>query len=263
MTWSGRRQIIVILLVLIFVGGPISYGVYKTFSAPPICFDNRKNGDEVGVDCGGSCSLFCREQKADPLILWSRFQRVTDRVYNVVAYVENQNSDALAIDVPYTFTLYDDKNIPIATRDGITFINPNGRQAIFAGGIDVGKKVPAFVRFAFNASPAWHKTTNNPGTLPIEVSDIRTTDTNTLPRVTARVINRSTNTLPAGEAIVFVYDQDDNVRAFSKTLLDPLAYNQSQLVVFSWPEPFGAGTFRYQILPTINALFLDARNYAK
>ncbi len=263
MSWSGRRQLIIILLVLIFIGGPISYGLYKTLSRPPICFDNKKNGDELGVDCGGSCSLFCPQQKSDPLVLWSRFQRVTDRVYNVVAYIENQNSDALATDVPYTFTLYDAQNIPIATREGTTFINPNGRQPIFESGIDVGKKVPAFVRFAWNGVPAWHKTTINPGILPIEIGDVRATDIDTLPRVTSRITNRGTTTLPPGEVIIFVYDEEDNVRAFSKTLLDPLKYNQSQPVVFSWPQGFGTGKFRYQIIPVINAVTLNPVNYAK
>ncbi|MGI9118496.1 MAG: hypothetical protein ACR2IQ_03020, partial [Minisyncoccia bacterium] len=189
--------------------------------------------------------------------------RVTGRVYNAVAYIENQNPDAVAVDVPYTFTLYDAQNIPIATRIGKTFINPNGRQPIFERGIDVGKKVPAFVRFVWNAKPHWYKTNINTGILPIEIGSVRTTDIDSLPRVSSRITNRGTATLPPGEVIIFVYDEEDNVRAFSKTLLDPLTYNQSQSVVFSWSQAFGSGTFRYQIIPVINASTLNPINYAK
>ncbi|RVU40708.1 DUF4215 domain-containing protein [Lujinxingia sediminis] len=37
--------------------GPLSYGIWHVWSRETNCFDGRRSGDEVGIDCGGSCGL--------------------------------------------------------------------------------------------------------------------------------------------------------------------------------------------------------------
>jgi hypothetical protein len=48
----------------------------------PTCFDGRNNQDELGVDCGGSCAIFCPAQVLGPVVRWSRMFEVTTGLYN-------------------------------------------------------------------------------------------------------------------------------------------------------------------------------------
>ena len=59
------------------------YLVY--FVVEPTCTDGFMNGDERGVDCGGSCFLICAFDIAPPTIVWAESFNVLDGQYNVVA----------------------------------------------------------------------------------------------------------------------------------------------------------------------------------
>ena len=67
MSWGSRRRnrilIIALLVVLILVG----IKVLDVLTVPATCFDDRQNGKEVGVDCGGECTSICAHQAIKPL----------------------------------------------------------------------------------------------------------------------------------------------------------------------------------------------------
>ena len=88
MTWATKRKLqylsavfVLFLLVLFIILYPI---IFKK----PTCIDNIMNGTETGVDCGGSCSLMCKEKTSDPIIFWSRAFPVVGKTYNLVAFIE-------------------------------------------------------------------------------------------------------------------------------------------------------------------------------
>src|SRR5258706_15176144 len=94
-SWSRNRKRIIFgilaLGVVVLVGLPIYFLFYRA----PTCSDLKMNGDETGVDCGGSCQLLCSTQslpllmKGDPRVLM-----VATSTYEVVALVENANNSA-------------------------------------------------------------------------------------------------------------------------------------------------------------------------
>ena len=93
MTWAFKRQIfsLAIVLVVFSVFGFLVF--YPYFNQAPTCADSRQNGDETGIDCGGSCVRACLKE-ADPLsIIWSRAFKVLPGRYNAVAYIENHNKN--------------------------------------------------------------------------------------------------------------------------------------------------------------------------
>jgi len=60
-----RKQLIIAFIflgILIVLGG----GIYLAVKPNPTCFDNKKNGGETGIDCGGSC-ISCDLKNNPPL----------------------------------------------------------------------------------------------------------------------------------------------------------------------------------------------------
>lgn len=62
-----RKQIIIGLIFLSIILA-ISGGIYLAVKPNPTCFDNKKNGNETGVDCGGSC-ISCDLKYNPPLTI--------------------------------------------------------------------------------------------------------------------------------------------------------------------------------------------------
>ncbi|HEV8666356.1 MAG TPA: hypothetical protein VN665_00715, partial [Candidatus Paceibacterota bacterium] len=99
LSWSGRRQLmyygvgLVILAVLFYV-------VWASFfNAAPTCFDNKQDGTELGVDCGGSCSLLCQDTARQPTVQWARPFQTGAGIYTAAAYIQNNNVGAGAKNV--------------------------------------------------------------------------------------------------------------------------------------------------------------------
>lgn len=247
MTWSGRRKFLISFFIVVFVVLPFLYVVYINIKPESNCFDRRKNGDENGIDCGGSCQLYCPYERRDIVVVFSRAQKITDGLYNVVALVENKNTDALSPIIKYKFKLYDEFNIPIAVRDGYTYINPNTRQAIFEGAVNTGSRDVARVVFEFEKPITWLKTDMGSFVLPISVGSPDYEVFDDKPSVRFVLQNTSFESTPKGNSVVIAYDKDNNAVGFSSTILDEMEPNSRQVVVFSWPYIFSQDVLRFEL----------------
>ena len=236
MMWARRRQSIYFAAATALAVLVLGFS-YLLFSDKQLsCFDGRKNGGEVGIDCGGSCQLLCSSQVSDFVVLWSRAFQVTPEVYNVVAYVENPNFNAGIENITYTFTLVDDEGVLIKQRKGATFIVPNGVTAIFEGGVITGRRVPARTFFEFSEKPVWTRAVDNSEQLKVTSRVLR--DKETDPRIDAVIKNESIEDLFNVEFVTVVSDINGNAIAASQTVI-PLLEKQSQRnIVFTWPLPF-------------------------
>jgi len=122
MSWASRRQFKYFSGVVLFMALIIFLILIPVIFRKPTCSDNRQNGAEMGVDCGGSCSLMCDEEILAPVVLWSRAFHVVGNNYNLVAYAENRNKDSGVIKANYEFRIYDANNKLLGRREGSTFI---------------------------------------------------------------------------------------------------------------------------------------------
>ena len=137
--WSRRRKRIILVLVffvLIFlIGLPIFLLSYRA----PTCFDSKQNGNETGIDCGGSCQLLCTTESL-PLVLKGdpRVLKISNYTFELVAVVENANPNAEIYKAGYTFKLYDNESvIPVATIEGETYVPKGSTFALFEGPFDL------------------------------------------------------------------------------------------------------------------------------
>jgi hypothetical protein len=131
-SWASRRKAIYFWSVIIVLT-VISFGFFWNYwYAAPTCSDGFQNGDETGLDCGGSCSRVCSMQAVAPISRSDpRVFQVMDNVYSVIAFIENHNVSFEALYVPYDLKIYDEKNRLLFERKGATNFPKNKTVAIF------------------------------------------------------------------------------------------------------------------------------------
>ena len=230
LSWSKRRKFLytavisVIVLVLLFT-------VYvKFFTSAPTCFDGVLNSDEHGIDCGGSCALFCRDQTRSPVVLWSRAFEVAPNTYTAAAYVQNPNPGAAARAVAYSFQLFDAKNILVMERVGVINIPPVQTVPFIDPNINVGNRTVARALFAFSEEPVWQKV----GALPA----LRVGNQYLAPdgsQLSATISNESVDNADKVTVAAVLFDAGGVARAASRSILARIPHKGSQDVIFTWP----------------------------
>lgn len=254
MTWAHRRQLTVVLIIMFFLTAIAAYPVYKIFfEVVPSCFDNKKNGTESGIDCGGSCTKVCKAGAADVVVHWRRVFQVVPGVYSVAAEVENINATYAAFEVPYTFSLLDRDKVEIAYRKGTAYIAPHTTSIIFEGNLQTGTREPQSVNFEIVTNPQWYENGAADKPLPRISNEVLengnpTTGVNVdgktvaqpLPKYSVRLSNDTFDQMTNLEAVAVLYDKNGNAVGVSKTVVDTINGQSSRDIVFTWRMPFTA-----------------------
>lgn len=252
MSWATKKKLkyasgfilIIILIVFAFT--------YKIIFKKPTCFDKKQNGVETGIDCGGACSLMCKEDVSSPVVLWSRAFHVVENNYNLVAVVENRNKNSGVVSASYEFLVYDSNNILLGRREGKTFIPPNQQFAVFESRFNAGESSIKSVTFRFVPPLAWVKKAPTLQSLPIKVKDIVFNDDVDTPNLSAKIVNESIYNIPEFDVIAILYDADHNAINASKTHKGGLGSNNTSSVIFTWPEVLSALPATKDVLILIN-----------
>lgn len=250
MTWSLKRQIFYIIILVLFI---LAFGFlifYPSLTKAPTCNDGKQNGNETGIDCGGSCLSACSSQTDALSILWARAFKVVPGRYNAVAYFVNHNKSNAIQKINYRFRFADANNIYIGKRDGSTFVPPGGNFAVFEPGIGVGNSIPVYTTFEFTEMPQWLQVSQKKiDQLKVLVSNIQLTDETTSPRLSANLKNDSLFTIPNVGVVTLLYDATGNAISASRTFLTQLAPLQSVDINFTWPEPLPGAVVAKEIIP--------------
>jgi hypothetical protein len=245
LSWAQKRRttyigsIVVVFLIIILII------VVRSYKAPT-CFDGKQNQDEFGVDCGGSCQLLCRAQYAPLSVIWSRFSKVSDGVYNVLAYIENPNINAAAYNLNYTFKLYDKNGSILRQRSGVTFAPANKIMTVFEPELLTGNLIPQRVEFSFTSPAVWVKQESTETGLSISQALVSRADT--APRLSAVLSNKTIDDIKNIEAVGIVYNAEGNTVAFSRTIIDIIPGKGSTNLYFNWPKPFTEDYARTEIV---------------
>ncbi|MBI2673892.1 MAG: VWA domain-containing protein [Candidatus Zambryskibacteria bacterium] len=237
--WSVQRKRIVLAIVvfalIILIGAP----GFLIFYQAPSCSDSKQNGDELGVDCGGSCQLLCTAQslplipKGDPRVF-----EFGPGVYGVAAVVENPNIAAEILHARYTLKLFEKSSLtPARSIESETLVPNNGTFVVFEGPIDIGERRLDRATLEWQTNTfIWQKNTQI--IKNVETRNIFLTREDTKPRVSATLINDSLNHISNIELTALVSGEDGNLIAASKTFVERLAAGESVPITFNWLEPF-------------------------
>jgi len=105
------------IIILIFIA---IYFIY--FKSVDSCFDNKQNGNENGLDCGGEC-ISCEIKYAKDLKLsWAKSFSATDESSILIAEIKNQNANYGASEFSYNLDIYDKSAKKIKTVSDRSFI---------------------------------------------------------------------------------------------------------------------------------------------
>jgi hypothetical protein len=253
MTWAFRRRLfyLSIFLVVVFLFGFLI--IYPRINKAPTCSDSKQNGQEEGVDCGGSCMLSCTKKVEKISILWSRSFEVVPGRYNAVAYLQNLNENTVINKISYRFRFADKENIYIGKRDGETYVPPSGKFAVFAPAIDVGNSIPVYTSFEFTEDPVWVKVpAEKVDQLKILVSDIKLENESTSPALSATLVNSSLFRIPEVSVVSILYDKLGNAVSTSHTYLDEFKAEEKAKINFTWRSGFKDEIVAKEIIPMFN-----------
>jgi hypothetical protein len=250
MSWGTRRRNNIIFAVAIILIVPSVIGFFVLIYEKPSCFDGKRNQDEKGIDCGGSCVLLCKEDSLPLVVLWERFFKVGDGNYNAAAYIENRNSNAGVKNVNYVFSFFNQEGVKIAEKRGQTRVFPQTIKPILISGVLTGKQVPTRVDFEFLENPIFEK--EDP-VLPLLITKNSKyfVDSSSAggPRVTATIQNISLEEVNDVDVVVLLFDIMDNVVGVSSTYIERINPEESKDVSFTWPNNFIDNDLRPEIIP--------------
>ena len=253
MTWALKRQLFyvaIVVLFFVFLGYLI---IAPRLNKAPTCFDNKQNGNETGVDCGGSCAKACTYQVDEISVFWSRAFEVVPGRYNAVAYLENHNRNTAIYEIGYRFRFADKNNIYIGKREGKTFIPPSGKFAVFEPAIDLGNSIPIYTTFEFTQIPTWIQVSRDKvNQLKVLVSDIKLENEDTRPKLSATIKNTSLFNIPEINIVTILYDEFGNAVSASRTFVDVLTKEQTKDITFTWVSPFFQKIIAKEIIPMFN-----------
>jgi len=249
MTWASKRQTSIILVLLGLAAIPIVYFVYQYISIPPTCSDNKQNQEEVGVDCGGPCSLLCKSQTSNPIVSWKRFFLVGSGVYNVVVYVENPNTNAGARDVGYQIRIFNTDGISMYERHGATTIPAKRAVPIVEAGISFGNQTPTRIEFKFDDDIVWYREAVKD--VPLYVANNSMIGATSTPKLTTNITNISSDSYSDVEVVAILYDEIGNAMGASRTYIDKIDGNETIPLTFTWPSPFEATPTKIEIIPKL------------
>ncbi len=253
MTWAFKRQFFYVVVLILFLAVFGYLIAYPTINKAPSCVDNKKNGTETGIDCGGSCASACLSQVDDISILWARAFRVVPGHYNAVAYLENHNKNIAVNKITYRFRFADSNNVYIGKREGSTYVPPSGKFAVFEPSIGIGNSIPVYTTFEFTQIPQWITVAEEKiNQLQVLVSNISLIDEGTSPRLSATIKNNSFFIIPQVSVIAILYDALGNAVSASRTSIDILKGEAIKDINFTWPEPFSTQIIAKEIIPMYN-----------
>ncbi len=253
-TWSSRRKTTIALSILIIILGVAVALYFLVFYKAPTCFDRIQNGGEFGVDCGGKCVKLCQSAYLPTKIAWggAKFEQVGPGLYNVAALVINPNTNAAAVNVPYRFSLYDNRGVLIMEKTGKTNIPAHRNVLVFQPAINTSQRTPTKATFEFIQNPIWFKSRDTLGALAIGGKKYAEDAQSSSLEVT--IENESLIPIRNVTVGALLTDIDGNVVGFSQTRMDNIPPQGSDIAPFTWPFGRKGKVVTIEALPVVEPI---------
>lgn len=246
-SWATKRQLLYFGIALIVTGIVALIIFIPVINRPPSCVDNRQNGKEEGVDCGGGCSTLCSDLVSPLRVVYARPFLLEGNEWSVIARIENANQKGYANDVPYEVRIVDEAGSLIAERRGVISVAPAQARYILESRISVGSRTPARAYITLEEPRAWlpHTVAQIP---PVQIRNDLLVERGGLYRVTAQVVNPTFTDLNDVVAVVVIFDTQGVARTAGETVVRVLPRESSSDIVFTWPTVFDFTPARIEVV---------------
>ena len=252
--WAIWRRTLYMSGFLVVVGTMAATWYFTAIHETPTCFDEKKNGYESGIDCGGSCVRICAADLMAPEILWAQSFKIADGQYNTVAYIDNRNQLAGTPNLSYTFDLLSNGEV-VATRSGVVSLPPKTTYPLFEGRIfvDSGKPITE-TRLTIDPSPLWLPGKVSYGQFSKLNQDLVSADSR--PRLNVEIENSGLTEANDVEVVATIFNAAGQPVTASQTFVESIEARETKDIVFTWQAPI-ARTVKSCIVPTDVALVID------
>lgn len=247
-----RLQYIMGLTVFLSLVGVLFY--YVGFYNPANCFDGKENGEERGIDCGGSCVPFCSIDVSSPEVVWARSFKIAKGRYNAVAYIENYNYTAGAPKLAYTFEFYSNEE-KVGERKGTTVLPPNSSYPIFEGRVNFDSDVEITeTKLTLEPVELWLPSSINRDQL--KSVDINLAGSDDKPRLYVDMENTELEAAENIEVVATIFNQGGVPVTSSQTIIEHIDARSTEEITFTWPNPIDK-TYIDCLIPTDVVVAID------
>lgn len=250
MDWATRRKITYTGTIIILIVVYSLYHYRDAISPTPTCFDGKANGNENGVDCGGSCQLICESDTKPLTVEWSSFIKTQENTYDLIAYVSNKNTNSNPVSTIYKFSLIDQEGNLIYEGKGNIVAPINSSFPIISQNVYVEKK-PSKVIVSLSSDKNY-KTKLDGNTTLINVLSKNFEEEKDISRVYATVVNKTLDTLLNVKVDVVLFDENKNAVGVGETFIEKLEGEENKEIIWTWNAPFGKKPLTIEVYPIIN-----------
>ena len=248
MNWASKRRFIITSILAAVAIAIVASVAIAIFYDTPTCMDRKKNQDETGIDCGGSCARVCEAEALAPSATFTRPIPSLGRT-DVIAYVVNPNTDAAAKNVRFTIELYGADGIVVTRKEGTVDLPPDATVPVYLPNVYSSSLPVARAFLTFDPSSFAFMKYKDQRIIPRYNDDAQISGVP--PRITASFTNPSAQTLRNIPVVVTVFDAEGNAIAATQTLLTELPPQGRAEVVFVWSQPFVAVPTRVDVVPVV------------
>jgi len=249
MSWATRRRTAILIIVGAVVLAAAAVILIAALYEAPTCTDQKMDGDETGIDCGGTCALLCSADALAPKVTFTRALSPAPGRTDVIAYIDNQNPSSGVEDARFTVSLYGPDGILVASEQGTVDLPPHASVPVYVPDFFSGNQPVARAFLVLDpASLQWMKYSSDRVKL---ATSYELADEETAPRITAAITNPSAVPLYDVKVIATAFGADGNAIAASQTIVPQVPAAGSAVATFTWNAPFGAAVTRVDILPVL------------
>ncbi len=231
---------LIIAFILIAILFSIGYGFYFLLKPRPTCFDNKKNQNEEGIDCGGPCLKPCFNVSYPKLFIKTvKMIPVGQHGYDLVAEIENKNSNAGAQSFDYIFKIYD-KNNQITEIKNKSYIMAGDFKYLIQRGI---KYDGDFSKIELEIKNIKWVELENPLLPQFVVQNQKLeiiNEANNYAKASAIVQNKSNFGFDTVEIETIIFDEYHSIIGVGSTNLYTVQSNDSRYFEVRWPTKFSS-----------------------
>lgn len=254
MDWQLRRKLMYGFATLITISAVSVYFARDIFFPDPTCFDTKQNGFEIGVDCGGTCSLRCASEVVPLSVLWANALLSTKSTYDLVAMVSNKNINNASKYISYTFVVYNAEGRVIEEIQGKTITPLDGDFPIIRQNIHLSQ-IPDKVTLQIEDT-RHYKVDEKPTSPTVRVMNERY-EAGSVPRIYATLVNTKRTTVLNLPVRVVLFDQDNNAYAVGEMTIPRLEKEEVKEITFTWREELKSAPVRIRVYPIFDPCTLE------
>ncbi len=248
--WAHTRKMIYALGIIVVIVLACIYVFRDTLFPTPTCSDQKQNGYETGVDCGGVCSLRCSSEVIPLSVVWSRALPTSPSTYDFAALVANRNIDNAPRGIAYVFVAYDKDGKEMIRTTGSTTAPIDGDFPIIVQNVKLPQP-PSDVIAVVGANVPHYTVKEKPAIPTIKVTDTRF-EPGSIPRFYATITNTKRLVIHNLPVRVLLYDADGNVYAAGETVIPELGKEAVQEIVITWDRAFAFPPTKTRVFPILD-----------